>query len=95
MTELQRLVDRLQSEFEAASMPVESNSYFGIPDEDNQYRLEFVFSDRHSKPGVSDFVHDVADELSTRGITYEVESVRRHDSSEQSEYVFIIKVNNG
>lgn len=95
MTELQRMVDRLRTEFEGAMMPVESTNYFGIPDEDSKYRLEFVFEGSHSKPGVADFVHDVADELSTKGLQYEVESVRRHKSGDGSEYVFIIKVNSG
>lgn len=85
----QRFVDELRSQYEAATMDVESVNYFGIPDEDNKYRLEFTFGQNHpSAEAMTDFIHDVSDRM-PGAFSYRVTSVRRQKNDE---YVFIVKV---
>lgn len=85
----QRFIDFLRTQFDASMMDVESINYFGIPDEENKYRIQFNFADsQYSKSGITDFVEDVADELSA-GIKYEVVSVQRQTPTE---YVFIMRI---
>lgn len=86
---VQRFVDFLRTQFDASMMDVDSINYFGIPDEENKYRVQFNFAETHySRSGVEGFVEDVADELSS-GIQYEVLSVQRQTPSE---YVFIMRI---